>query len=613
MKHLGWRSYFIQFAGSVSLDRPLQPAQAAYLQRFLLTRRVAWRVEQVEKLADPLREAVGLPLGPEGAYFVDLSFDELPVATWRPLVLNQNQPPQGQPFLWCFWKLEEDGLRLRYADQRYELYYCYAWLEYLIEHFFSPWGYTLNGEITWQGDDAEDRGTITVKNKQLEHQLLQASGESRPVWPDQPIACVHKDALETKLLCTHLANQEMYRGWRQWFTGQGREFYLVCNQCADMFKQEGRVPVLCQMCWRCYNEVADSGAVGAPIGRPEVFVRSTSLSMVHGRKDLALPERLLDIQPVNTRQESVWIALTHEGELIEINLTAGTFTHLLSLPDSKLDRNEAVTVQIAPGGQYLAVVNTHGRHGLVLELATGHITMQLERDTYHTKHCHFPLAFFEDEHRMLLIYGTHWNRLDITDPRTGESLTQLSFVVPPGRKYPAHYHDYFHGRLSVSPDQQWVVDDGWIWHPKGSVVTWNIRRWLHENLWESDDGPSLLGLCTRDGYWDGPLCWIDERMVAIWGYGEDADWLIPAVRIFDVIAEKELDWFAGPEGTLVYDEYLFALSEHHGLTAWDVATGERVLAEPDFRPTRYHRGAKQFLHIDLQDGKIQAGTLGSRS
>ena len=99
MKHLGWHSYFIQFAGSVSLDRPLQPAQAAYLQRFLQTRRVAWSVEQVEKLADPLREAVGLPLGPEGAYFVGLSFDELPVATWRPLVLNQNQPPQGQPQL----------------------------------------------------------------------------------------------------------------------------------------------------------------------------------------------------------------------------------------------------------------------------------------------------------------------------------------------------------------------------------------------------------------------------------------------------------------------------------------------------------------------------------
>lgn len=33
MKSLSWRSYRIQFTGSVSLDRPLQPTQAAYLRR----------------------------------------------------------------------------------------------------------------------------------------------------------------------------------------------------------------------------------------------------------------------------------------------------------------------------------------------------------------------------------------------------------------------------------------------------------------------------------------------------------------------------------------------------------------------------------------------------
>jgi hypothetical protein len=40
-----------------------------------------------------------------------------------------------------------------------------------------------------------------------------------------------------------------------------------------------------------------------------------------------------------------------------------------------------------------------------------------------------------------------------------------------------------------------------------------------------------------------------------------------STRLFDIVSEKELDWFGGPEGTLVYDEYLFALSEQHGLTA----------------------------------------------
>ena len=98
--------------------------------------------------------------------------------------------------------------------------------------------------------------------------------------------------------------------------------------------------------------------------------------------------------------------------------------------------------------------------------------------------------------------------------------------------------------------------------------------------------------------------------MAIWGYGDDADWLIPAVRLFDIIAEKELGWFAGPEeGVLVYDEYLFALSKQHGFSAWDIATGERVLDDPDFHPARYHQGTKQFLQIDERDGGIQVGVL----
>lgn len=84
---------------------------------------------------------------------------------------------------------------------------------------------------------------------------------------------------------------------------------------------------------------------------------------------------------------------------------------------------------------------------------------------------------------------------------------------------------------------------------------------------------------------------------------------MPAVRLFDVVAEKEIGWFAGPEGTLAYDEYLFAMSEKQGLTAWDVATGERVLADPDFHPTHYHRGAKQFLQIDAQQNTFHLGRL----
>jgi len=602
VKHLSRRSYAIHFTGSIQLDRPLQPEQTAYLRRFLSTRRISWANEYVQELPDPLREAVGLPVGHEGAYFVGLSLDELKVDVWQPLVKNQklrqNKPPQGQPRLWCAWKLEEDGITLRYADKR-ELYFCYAWLSYLIEHFFTPWDYQLNGEITWQGDDEADHGTIVVRQSHLEHRLLQQTGEKKLIWSDQPIACVHQDALETRLVCIHLANQGTDVDYVLWFSGQGQNFSLVCHECAEKIKRENSSIALCQICWRCYTELETWGCQDGIVGQPEEFVRSTTLSVVKHHQDILLSEPILVMQPVPTRQESVWIALTQGGSFVEINVTTGTTRHLLQLSESITKRTENLALHISSNGYFAALVQAKGVDGVVYNLQTGQLTMQLQRcHPNYAQYSRFPIAFVEQDGRLLLVYDSQQHGLAVFDPHNGELVSNR----------PIRGCE-FSGELTISHDQEWIIDHGWIWQPNGMVVVWNLRRWLQAPDWDKENDPSLMELCQRPGFWDGPLCWIDERTVAVWGYGEDADWIIPAVRLFDVVAEKELGWFAGPEGTLVYDEYLFAMSEKQGLTAWDVATGERVLADPDFHPTHYHRGAKQFLQIDEQQHTFHLGML----
>jgi hypothetical protein len=50
-------------------------------------------------------------------------------------------------------------------ESRHGLRLC---LWQLIEHFFKPSGYVLNGEISWGGDEPDDRGWIFVKDNQLE-------------------------------------------------------------------------------------------------------------------------------------------------------------------------------------------------------------------------------------------------------------------------------------------------------------------------------------------------------------------------------------------------------------------------------------------------------------
>jgi hypothetical protein len=132
------------------------------------------------------------------------------------------------------------------------------------------------------------------------------------------------------------------------------------------------------------------------------------------------------------------------------------------------------------------------------------------------------------------------------------------------------------------------------------------------NRWESEDGPSLKSLCGRAYFWDGPWCWIDARTLAVWGYGRDDEWLIPAALVFDVVSGHEIRWFPGPEiapkneiypeerrpvGWFEFDEYLFSVSPERGTAVWDVVTGERLLEEPDFRPRCYHRGARRFLSL----------------
>jgi hypothetical protein len=238
--------------------------------------------------------------------------------------------------------------------------------------------------------------------------------------------------------------------------------------------------------------------------------------------------------------------------------------------------------------------------------------MLLERDDYHNEHCTFPVAFCAHEGRTLLIHATAWNRLDVSDPVTGTLLTARGPTsYSRGEERPEHYLDYFQCRLCVSLTSKHVAEDGWVWHPVGGVIVWGIRPWLSGNVWESEDGPSKKHLCHRHYHWDSPLCWVGEDYLAVWGYGEDDEWLLPAVRIFDAESGAEVRWFPGPKGSLAFDDYLFSFDAAEGTSVWDIDTGERLLREPAFCPLRYHHGTRSFLTRQA-DGSFQLSRLRGR-
>lgn len=59
------------------------------------------------------------------------------------------------------WWTTADGRGIEW-NGREKFYHYEAWLFYLIRHFLKPWGYLLNGQVRWRGQDPADKGTIHV-------------------------------------------------------------------------------------------------------------------------------------------------------------------------------------------------------------------------------------------------------------------------------------------------------------------------------------------------------------------------------------------------------------------------------------------------------------------
>lgn len=430
------------------------------------------------------------------------------------------------------------------------------------------------------------------------------------------IQCTHPLELEDRReVCAHLLETpEGYITSYRYYTGQGVKFVLICEQC----KENPDLIQVHSLCFDCSTEVQDD-LVGV-FGKPESASRDSDLVFLHQKYTIEdfTPEMVIDIHPLSQEKCREWIALTTFNTIVRVNFDEGTVQTLCNAPQEN-EETSFTDLHISPNGELAVLYSRLGTKGAVLDLNSGKVLIELQRDGYHSNISPLPIAFFEHRGRSLLIHGG-WNRLDISDPKTGELLTaRHPTSYKRGEPRPETYLNYFHAELSISPDQQWIADDGWVLHPIGYVRSWSLDEWLR-NPWASEKGDSIKSFCYRDYFWSGPTCWIDNRTLAIWGYGEHDILLIPAVRLFDVVSGEEQRWFAGPEvdktdrprsmkrDVLVFDTYLYAVSEAYGVQVWDIYEGERVHQDSSFYPVRYHHGTHEFLTL-LPSGEFQCSWL----
>ena len=174
--------YHTSFWGNASFNKEVDPVFKAFINRFNEERHVKRDPEVIKKI-DPLwmQHCFDGDLGPDGAYYTvpmalpvkfikderykmllngmaDNSFGDLEDIS----VTDNDNEPEGCPGLYCPWRISEEGKLIWDGWEKPDAYL--EWLKYLIDHFFAPKGFVLNGHFFWEGEEIGDYGTIYIKD-----------------------------------------------------------------------------------------------------------------------------------------------------------------------------------------------------------------------------------------------------------------------------------------------------------------------------------------------------------------------------------------------------------------------------------------------------------------
>lgn len=199
-----------------------------------------------------------------------------------------------------------------------------------------------------------------------------------------------------------------------------------------------------------------------------------------------------------------WFFATTDGRLIGADLATGERFFDARLPFTIEPTRHSVTLCASDDGRFLAIAQRRGLEGVVFDVGTGAVVLELRRGEYHPEHCSFPLRFLDDRR---LVHAVEWNQLALTDCRTLAGLDPN----PETTKL-----DYFFGALERSPNRQWLASTGWVWHPLGVVGALDVNAWL------GGQEPNLTWM-TQSDVWDSAMCWVDDERIATetFGLGED--------------------------------------------------------------------------------------------
>eukprot|EP00029_Vermamoeba_vermiformis_P012596 TRINITY_DN745_c0_g1_i1.p1 TRINITY_DN745_c0_g1~~TRINITY_DN745_c0_g1_i1.p1 ORF type:complete len:516 (+),score=79.86 TRINITY_DN745_c0_g1_i1:76-1623(+) len=415
------------------------------------------------------------------------------------------------------------------------------------------------------------------------------------------ISCEHTDADVSTAIrvcpCMFPLDLTSTKQHAKHYTGYKNEFIVERDDCKCQEKIPTReylqFPLICN---QCYENLKDSVDLYNRRGTIETQRKFGNGTWIH--KELDLPEEILVASPIPNSQNLIAITKNAPKKLV-----------LLKINDNIIEQEDLIectgdSFRISNDGKYVAVYTNKGTQGFVYNLHDRRTTFTFERGDYQVIHCAFPVAFFTYENKEYLIAGKTWNRIDLYDPETGESLKE--------RDLTNKHLEYFWGSLYVSPDQKSLCSFGWVWHPVGICYKFSIDDWMKDNLYAMEKGTTLA-----EGYdWDYPLCWLDNNTVAIWGDSTiNSDhhglpvvrsYIVPTDELNDDNTKKHELYVPLDEHPFVFDSYLISLNPK-GIELVDVSDSH-VLSIHNQREVSYvlcyNTHTKQVVSIKKDDGNV---------
>lgn len=227
-------------------------------------------------------------------------------------------------------------------------------------------------------------------------------------------------------------------------------------------------------------------------------------------------------------------------------------------------------------GRFAVIYEKLGTKGLLLQ--DGRILRELDRSFYWAGAYEYPVTLFNDpDGRLLLAHcpGSYC-RIELEEAETGRSLTASEDRKP---------LDFFHSRLTASPDGRRLLSAGWSWHPLDHVMCYDVPQALTDPH-HLDDRPYLSASFNPGSAEESSACWLDDACIAVAASAEPEQDSVEvdigphlqprSLAVYDVINRICLKAFQldEPAGTImaIGQRYVLSLYRHPKLI--DLSTGE---------------------------------------